>query len=356
MSYLAPPFDPDVFVSYSHGDPIEGVGLLRDWTRDLIQRLGARLHSLETEFDDLNLWIDVKLDPTADLTPDLKEKAGGCGVLLIVMSKRYLKSEWCEKEREWFRQQVDARALQAGRVFLVQAQKTDPKLWPEFLLDSDGKARMTGFSFFDPTDGSPLGFQLREPPDEYYKQLAVLHTWLVTRLRELRERAAKEAEAKSAAAAMTTPAQAASTARRIYLYAPPQSEPVRGQVEVDLRGEGFDPLTAEPVGGDGPAAWQREAKVRIELASRCEALALLRADGDERFLGDLLDVGVDERKRIVGVRGGSLPCAVLDRSGEALPINVARYDIERFDINRSDWLGAFRAWFASRAAPAGAAS
>ena len=29
MSYLAPHFDPDVFVSYSHGDPIGGRAPLR---------------------------------------------------------------------------------------------------------------------------------------------------------------------------------------------------------------------------------------------------------------------------------------------------------------------------------------
>jgi hypothetical protein len=81
-SYLAPLFDPDVFVSYSHGDPIEGRAPLRDWTQALIQRLQDRLHALETEFDDLRLWMDPLVDPTADLTEELREKASASGVLM----------------------------------------------------------------------------------------------------------------------------------------------------------------------------------------------------------------------------------------------------------------------------------
>jgi hypothetical protein len=356
MSHLAPQFDPDVFVSYSHGYPIGGSAPLRDWTRDLIRRLRDRLQALETEFDDLHLWMDPELDPTADLKTELRDKASRCGALVIVMSKRYLKSDWCAKEREWFRGQVEARAPQAGRVFLLQAQKTDPAHWPEFLLDAAGQPRMTGFSFFDPKDGSPLGFQLREPPDEYYKELGVLHTWLVARLRELRQRATKDAQAKASAAPANAPAKGPLAPRRIYLHARPQSETVRGEIEYELRGDGFEPLTARPVVGSGLEAWQREAAARIETARRCEALVLLRPDGDENFVGDLLDIGVDERERIMDARGAPLPCAVLDKSGEGLPIDVGRYGIERFDAKRPDWRSQFRAWLdASRASPAGAA-
>ena len=77
----------------------------------------------------------------------------------------------------------------------------------------------------------------------------------------------------------------------------------------------------------------------MEAAKRCEALALLRADDADRFVGDLLDIGVDERERIAGARGAPLPCAVLDKTGEGLPIDVAPFGIERFDVSRTDWRG-----------------
>ena len=98
--------------------------------------------------------------------------------------------------------------------------------------------------------------------------------------------------------------------------------------------------------------WQREAGARIETAKRCEALALLRADGGDRFIGDLLDIGVDERERIAVARGAALPCAVLDKTGQDLPLDVSAYGIRRFDVNREAWRADFRAWLDSaRAAP-----
>ena len=110
------------------------------------------------------------------------------------------------------------------------------------------------------------------------------------------------------------------------------------------------PLTAHASAAGRPPSWQRDAKARMEAAKRCEALALLRVDDGERFVGDLLDIGVDERKRIAAARGAPLPCAVLDKTGESLPIDVAPFGIERFDVNRTDWRGAFRAWLDARAA------
>ena len=83
---------------------------------------------------------------------------------------------------------------------------------------------------------------------------------------------------------------------------------------------------------------------------------MLRVEQDERFVGDLLGIGVDERERIAGARGAPLPCAVLDKTGERLPIDIAPFGIERFDVNRTDWRNQFRAWLdAARGATAGAA-
>jgi hypothetical protein len=87
MPFLAPRFDPDVFVSYSHGDP-RGMGRFED-----------QIGSLEDEVDGLNIWCDRGLDPTAHLTDNLKGKVGACGVLIIVMRKRYLGLSWCRDER-----------------------------------------------------------------------------------------------------------------------------------------------------------------------------------------------------------------------------------------------------------------
>ena len=348
MSFLAPHFEPDVFVSYSHGDPRGGRAPLRDWTQALIRRLNDRLHALETEFDDLRIWMDPEIDPTADLTSEIRTKVSACGVLMIVMSKRYLTSSWCGDEREWFQKQFEGRAGDIGRVFVIRAQETDANLWPDFLRDERGHG-LPGFTFHDPDDGSPLSFELREPNDEYFKALGRLQTWLVRRLRELRERAAKNAREQ---AAVVVP-QPAAGPRLIYLHSPPESDSARAEVNAALKTDGIVPLTAPATTGTQLADWQREARsIRLEAAKRCEALALLRVDVGERFIGDLLDIGVSERQRIAAARGSPMPCAVLDKAGGGLPLNVADFGIECFDVNRTEWRAEFRQWLdASRALP-----
>ncbi len=351
-SYLDPDFDPDVFVSYSHGDPIGGRAPLRDWTRALIRKLEDQLHSLETEFDKLRLWMDPLIDPTAKLTEELRAKASASGVLMIVMSNRYLKSSWCKDELEWFRKQVEARPGESGRVFVLRAQKTDTTLWPEFFRDERGNV-MTGFSFYDPETGFPWDYpDLNEPNAEFRMELVRLQTWLVARLRELRQRADKAA--RENAAGSTAPKTTGP--RLIYLHALPDSDSERAEVDAALKTDGIVPLTTSSRGGAGLAAWQRESAERINMARNCEALTLLRAGDPGRFAGDLVGIGINERKEMSGARGAPLPCAVLDKTGESLPIDVAPFGIERFDVNQTDWRGRFRSWLdASRSAPAGAA-
>jgi hypothetical protein len=171
-------------------------------------------------------------------------------------------------------------------------------------------------------------------------------------LRELRDRAAQRAELQARAEAAARPPAQPSGARRIYLHASSDCEPARADIGRALTQDGIMPLTAQ-AGGGGLANWQRESGARMQTAKRCEALALLRPEDSDRFVGELLDIGVDERARIADARGAPLPCAVLDKTGEDLPIDVAPFGIEHFDVNRESWRGEFRQWLdAARARPA----
>ena len=356
MAYLKPHFDPDVFVSYSHGDPQGRAAPLRDWTRSLIDRLSEGLHALEPEFASLDIWMDPQKDPTALLTDELRDKATRCAVLMIVISKRYLKSSWCTDELNWFQSQVEARPVGSGRVFVLRAQKTDESLWPKFLLDSRGHA-IPGFTFHDPEIGEPLGFQLEKPGDEFFKELARVRNWLTKRLHEIRDRAEKNAEQQAKAQAWT-PAPAGSK-RRVYVHAPPDAEALRVESDAALGNvDGIEPLAPTVSAGKSLADWQAEAKkLRAATAQRCQAMTLVRVPDVGRFIGDVLDIGVDERERIVAARGGApMPCAVFDKTGEAPPFDLARFQIDRFDLNAPNWSGQFGAWLDGKLAAAATAA
>ena len=97
----------------------------------------------------------------------------------------------------------------------------------------------------------------------------------------------------------------------------------------------------------------RRAK-KISNANIFEA-TLTRDDARERFIDELNEIGIDERERIEAARGVPLPCAVLDRSGQNMPVDMSGFGIARFDLGRDDWRGKFHVWFdQARARPAAA--
>ena len=170
------------------------------------------------------------------------------------------------------------------------------------------------------------------------------------RLRELRanaERRARGAGANSCGAAGR---------RRGHLSPRPSGiRSICDEVKRALSQDGIAAVSPVPDHGRDIADWRRESRARIETAKRCDALALLRGDGDELFIDDCMEIGIDERERIESARGAPLPCAVLDRSGQALPVDVSGFGIERFDLGRDDWRGKFHGWLnQNRARPAAA--
>ena len=350
MAYLAPHSTYDVFVSYSHGDP-RGVGdsPLRRWTVRLVRELIDEIRAIDPEFDNLDVWCDENVDPTAHLTTELREKVKASGILMVVISPRYLLSSWCKDELTWFREQVVARSDEQGRVFVVRGLPTNETDWPEFLRDERGNSPI-GFRFYDPQSGMPYGWRdMRENSEEYVRQLWTLQTALTRRLRELRARS----KARVAPAPVNLTSFGAG--QRIYLHARAEDTPLRDELRTQLSESGLLPLTPSANSGTTIGDWARESKARIETAKRCAALALVRANDNEDFIGDLLDIGVDERQRIQVARGTPLPCAILDRSGQDLPFDVAPYGIRRFDLSHANWREEFRAWLAEAQPPAVAA-
>ena len=124
MAYLTPLFDPDVFVSYAHGDPSDEESPLKTWTQAFVRKLESQLRAIDPEFKDLKLWFDSTRSDSAALGRTAG-KVRASGLLMIVISKWYLTSDWCRDELQWFREQVHGRTAIGGRVFIIRAQETD---------------------------------------------------------------------------------------------------------------------------------------------------------------------------------------------------------------------------------------
>ena len=360
MSYLAPHFDPDVFVSYSHGDPIGGRAPLRDWTRDLIVRLEDGLHSLETEFDDLDLWMDPEIDPTAYLTDGTQEE----GQRLRRADDRHVQA-LPEVELVQGRTRMVQRAgprtgrRRADGCSSSARRRPTTSLWPEFLRDARGHA-MPGFSFYDPEDGYPLGFQLQGAQRRLLQGIGrACSIWLIRRLRELRERAASRGAGRTRGR-RTLRRRRSRRVRGSFIFTRlPTAKPRAPRSSTALKKRRHRAGGAGRRRGEGPRGLAaRGQATRMEVAKRCEALALLRVDDEDRFVDDLLDIGVNERKRHVeAARGAPMPCAVLDKTGESLPIDCRAHSASSVSTstgptgtaNSASWLDA------ARASPAGAA-
>src|SRR6516162_9767608 len=150
-SYLAPNFDPDVFMSYAHGaEQGSHYAPLRTWSQAFIDILRADIRALRPDLGVVNFWDDRRIDPTAALTDEIKATAERSGVLLIMMSEAYLLSKWCTDELTWFKAQFLDRRVYPGRVFVVRAVSTNTDRWPDFLKDSSGQPDI-GFQFHQET-------------------------------------------------------------------------------------------------------------------------------------------------------------------------------------------------------------
>ena len=175
MAYLAPHFEYDIFMSYSHGavPGIENPPLKR-WSQAFIDRLKADILSTRNDFDSLDIFDDRDADRTTGLSDQLKNIVEQSGLLLIVMSPRYLGSSWCTDELDWFVEQFAHRHKGSGRVFIVRSISTDEERWPEVLKDSRGHSDL-GFRFHPATneDGTtPYGWpDLLDKNEDFYKDL-----------------------------------------------------------------------------------------------------------------------------------------------------------------------------------------
>lgn len=339
MSFLGPPFEHDVFVSYAHG---RGGNLLR-WSHCLIETLENDILDLETEFDDLDVFIDLELDPTKPLTKQLRGKVQKSGLLLVIMSKRYLESDWCQKEIEWFEAEIKACQEAGGLVLVVRVQPTNHEEWPSCLKDEDGHT-LIGFTFH-PKGGNgdemvrPHGWPEPLPTDrEYYRELGKLSTIITRRLNELKKRPTLRANANQARQHNPIDEKPG-----IYLQAAASEIDVWRLTKQVMEASGYRVFPdALPIVDRNVKAIQEARKKRLQLiGEKANALCLL---GSRESNGQDQEIEAIANDRIaLQAFGKDLPVAVRHR-GEGKPTLAREFGIDAIDAAGDDWLIRFQGW------------
>jgi hypothetical protein len=114
-------FENDIFISYAHIDNEPLAEGLKGWVEAFHERLRVKLTQMLGE--EPSIWRDLKLQGNDKFSDTLVARVGHVGLLVSVLSPRYVKSEWCLREIEEFaRSALASGGLQIGdklRIFKV---------------------------------------------------------------------------------------------------------------------------------------------------------------------------------------------------------------------------------------------
>jgi hypothetical protein len=362
MPYVGPPFEHDLFVSYSHGSDAQGQGLLQPWSAAFVRELDRELRSDRRFRDTLRVFLDADhrpgrgVDPMDPLTPQLEREVGAAALLLVLMSPDYLASAWCRHEREaWLRRQREFGLPADGRVAVVRIWPTREP-WPAELCDAQG-VPLVGFAFHDDSAGvaRPLGWT-DEPGAfgrEFKRALLGVVGQLSARLDELQERAALLQRAAQDVARLQGAGE-----KSIYLHGRSEQRQAWELAAITLADRGYAVLPGEP---DPPAHTPQQVldlrQQRVEAMADCDALLLLGTTDGRALDTDLLAVARHDRQSARARSQRLLPCGVLDTVGPAIATPVRRatarnLQADWLDGTHEPWTPAVQQWLTAKGAEA----
>ncbi len=126
------PDHPDIFISYAWVDDRKPPGVDHGWVTTLVMYLKDLLAQKLGRRESFWLWWDHQLPRDLPLTPELESKVRETSILVVVLSRGYLSSEWCEKERTLFLAEVRRRVAGGARVFIVRYNPVAQGECPKF--------------------------------------------------------------------------------------------------------------------------------------------------------------------------------------------------------------------------------
>jgi hypothetical protein len=363
MCFLGEPFKHDLFVSYSHGD-LDGSGKsnLKTWSQAFARELEAELRQ-NVKFPDLKIFLDQHhrpgqaVDPMEALTEQLRADIGAAGLLIVLMTPQYLRSNWCGDERNWW---VECQAKHGlalnGRIAIARIWPTEDP-WPEAFVDQRGEP-LVGFTFFDlkRIETRPQPYEWPDPTgakgpfrEALLDMVGRIWQHLAAVKEQLTERARRRAEAERLSAA---------TGRVIYLHARQTHAEVWERAGDALVQRGFVVMPSEPDPVERDPNRAREiAARRVETLSGCDGLLLVGAEDGRALDADLVVVGRQDRHLARARSERLLPCAVLDTAGPliATPRRKAMaraLDIDWIDTTQVIWTPEVGSWLIEASAVA----
>ncbi len=201
---FVPGCEHDVFVSYAHIDnePLSGAkqGWISTFVRDVESVVRRKLFDRPQDFD---VWMDHELAGNRPFGADIQRAIGNTATLLVIMSPAYLASDWCRRERDAFRSQVQDKVRAGTRIFVVELDRIEDRgrvprefadLLPYRLWIEDGPKRTP----------RTLGLPVPAPEEaEYYKRVNQLALEIAQELQRFEESGAGAQTAAEASAGPT---------------------------------------------------------------------------------------------------------------------------------------------------------
>nr|CAA6830607.1 MAG: Unknown protein [uncultured Thiotrichaceae bacterium] len=171
---------PDIFVSYAHIDNQPFHEGKPGWISQFIEHLRNETSRRMGRAEHYSLWMDFRLNANDAVTPAIEKQLGDAKLLLVMMSKGWLESEWCVKELEYFCAQ-HPEAAQNGQIFIIDQDGLPRDEKPVITHD------LLSYPFYEKTIQQQirqLGYPLPQPNHQsYFDRLVDMSHQLATALK-----------------------------------------------------------------------------------------------------------------------------------------------------------------------------
>lgn len=335
MAFLDQPFKHDLFVSCDHGRDHR----LIEWTNHLVSELQDEILDFESDMNDFSIMLGADQSANQPLMMSFANKPGASGVILVVLSKRFLSSPWCGEEAHWFEEELRKNVAQGGRSIVLLCEPTDPGQWPGVLKQIPDT--MTFYSDddrrFEHSEPKPFGFPLPLPDDRsYVAAVSKLSTFVVDHLRKIKAKTALLQHTQTSSVIMP-----AADRPKVYLHAKAAHEAQWHEAKSQLEDTGCDvlPYAPKPIGTDllqkERAREERLLILKEEANIACALVVDSPIEHDVRLL-------VSDRTAL-RVFGKNIPCALIDRQGGDAAL-ARQLGIEAVNAANANWTNSFQNW------------